>query len=88
MYQQLLPNLFQSPDDYYQRWIYGSIVRLVRFFSIFISLMLPALYVAVTSFHTSIIPTKLAYSIAASREGVPFPAFVEAIIMEVVLHFY
>lgn len=82
-----MPNLFQSPDDYYQRWVYGSVIRIVRFFSIFISLLLPALYVAVTSFHTSIIPTKLAYFIASSREGVPFPAFVEALIMEVSLAF-
>ncbi|AWI07628.1 spore germination protein [Clostridium drakei] len=82
-----LPNLFQAPDDYYQRWINGSVVRLIRFFSIIISLILPPLYVAVTSFHTSIIPTKLAYFIAASREGVPFPAFVEALIMEVSLAF-
>ena len=79
--------MFQSPDDYYQRWIYGSIIRLVRFFSIFAALMLPALYVAVTSFHPAIIPTKLAYFIAASREGVPFPAFVEALIMEFSLAF-
>lgn len=80
-----LPNLFQSPDDYYQRWMHGSIVRFVRMLSIFIALTAPALYVAITSFHTNIIPTKLAYAIAASREGVPFPAFIEAIIMEVFL---
>lgn len=78
-----LPNLFQSPDDYYQRWIYSSVVRIIRFIAIIASVIMPALYVAVTSFHTGIIPTKLAYFIAASREGVPFPAFIEAIIMEV-----
>ncbi|MBU3127392.1 spore germination protein [Clostridium tagluense] len=80
-----LPNLFQSPDDYYQRWMHSSMVRFIRMLSIFTSLMAPALYVAITSFHTDIIPTKLAYAIAASREGVPFPAFVEAIIMELFL---
>jgi spore germination protein len=80
-----MPTFFQTPDDYYQRWIYASTMRLVRFFSIFLALLLPALYVAVTSFHTSIIPTKLAYFIASSREGVPFPAFVEALIMELSL---
>ncbi|WP_446898282.1 spore germination protein [Clostridium sp. LBM24168] len=79
----IMANLFQSPDDYYQRWIYSSAIRIIRFLSIIISLIMPALYVAVTSFHTGIIPTKLAYFIAASREGVPFPAFVEAMIMEV-----
>lgn len=80
-----LPNLFQSPDDYYQRWVYGSTTRLLRLIAAFISLIAPALYVAVTSFNPSIIPTKLAYSIAASREGVPFPAFIEALIMELSL---
>lgn len=80
-----MPNLFQSPDDYYQRWVYGSTIRIIRFISIIISLIMPSLYVAVTSFHTGIIPTKLAYFIEASREGVPFPAFIEAIIMEVSL---
>jgi spore germination protein len=60
-------------------------IRFVRMLSILISLTAPALYVAITSFHTDIIPTKLAYAIAASREGVPFPAFIEAIIMELFL---
>lgn len=80
-----LPVFFQSPDDYYQRWAYGSMFRIIRLIAVFMSLVLPALYVAVTSFHVSISPTKLAYFIAASREGVPFPAFVETIIMEVSL---
>ncbi|MDP4087898.1 MAG: spore germination protein [Bacillota bacterium] len=78
-----LVSLFQSPDDYYQRWIFSSVIRFIRFFAIFISLLLPALYVAVTSFHTIIIPTRLAYTMAATREGIPFPAYVEAIIMEI-----
>ena len=78
-----LPQFFQSPDDYYQRWMYGSLTRLIRAFAIILAVVLPGLYVAVTSFHTSIIPTKLAYSIAAAREGVPFPAFVEALLMEI-----
>lgn len=82
-----LPNLFQSPDDYYQRWISSSVVRVIRILGIILSIIMPALYVAVTSFHTDIIPTKLAYSIAATREGVPFPAFVETIIMEISLAF-
>lgn len=77
-----LSNLFQSPDDYNGRWLNASFVRLIRVFSILLSLILPSLYISVTSFNTYTIPTKLAYSIAASREGVPFPAFVEVILME------
>ena len=81
----IFANFFQSPDDYYQRWIYSSSVRIIRMLAILISMLATPLYVAITSYHTSIIPTRLAYSIAASREGVPFPAFIEAIIMEISL---
>lgn len=81
----IFANFFQSPDDYYQRWIYSSSVRIIRLLSIVISMLATPLYVAITSYHTSIIPTRLAYSIAASREGVPFPSFIEAIIMEISL---
>ena len=65
----------------------SSLVRVIRIISIFLSLTLPALYVAITSFHPAIIPTKLAFFIAASREGVPFPAYIEALIMEVLFAF-
>lgn len=82
-----LPNLFQSPDDYYLRWINTSLVRIVRLTAIIIALILPSIYISVTSYNPNIIPTELAYSIAASREGVPFPAFVETLIMEVSLYF-
>lgn len=49
----------------------------------FISLVGPAVYIAATTFHQEMIPTKLAVIIAAQRESVPFPAFVEALIMEI-----
>lgn len=74
--------LFKSPEDYYDRWLIGSLIRLLRFVSAFISLFLPALYIAMVSFHQGLIPTKLALSIAGSREGIPFPALAEALIME------
>ncbi|MEK3796743.1 spore germination protein [Peribacillus sp. FSL H8-0477] len=78
-----LLSLLQSSEDYYQRYILGSAVRLLRYFYVGISLLLPSLYVAVLSFHQEMLPTKLIISISTSREIVPFPAIVEAIIMEV-----
>lgn len=80
-----LPTFFQTPDDYYTKWMVASILRLLRFISSIFSILLPSLYIAITSFHTSIVPTRLAYAMAASREGVPFPAYVEVIIMEISL---
>jgi spore germination protein len=77
--------LIQSPEDYYERWMIGSLIRILRYVAAFISLFLPALYIALVSFHQGMIPSKLAFSIAASREGVPFPAVVEAFMMEITL---
>lgn len=77
-----LNSLFQSPEDYYDRWIIASTLRFVRYAAGILSVMLPAIYIAVTSYHPGILPTKLVLSIAASREGVPFPAIIEAILME------
>lgn len=73
----------QSAEDYYQRAVYASLLRVLRFASLFISLLLPSLYIAVSTFHRDMLPTSLLISLAAQREGVPFPAFVEAFAMEV-----
>lgn len=75
--------LFRSPEDYYGRWHIGSLVRSLRYLSAFIATFLPAIYIAMVSYHQGMLPTTLALSIAGSREGVPFPAFIEALIMEV-----
>ncbi|MDK2918637.1 MAG: spore germination protein [Candidatus Petromonas sp.] len=80
-----LPMFIQAPEDYYERWAYSSLVRVLRYFFAFIALFLPSLYVALVSFHQGLIPTRLMISIAAGREGVPFPSLIEAFIMEVTL---
>lgn len=77
--------LLQSPEDYYDRWIPGTLLRILRYFAAFISLFGPSLYISFISFHQGLIPTKLALSIAQSRAGVPFPSLIEVLIMEVSL---
>jgi len=76
-------SFFQAAEDYYQNWIISSLIRMLRFLGISLSLILPSLYVAVTTFHQEMLPTPMLISIASQREGVPFPAVVEALIMEV-----
>jgi len=74
-------SLFQSPEDYYERWYITTMIRVLRLLAAFFAMTFPALYVAMTAYHPGMIPTKLALSIAATREGVPFSATIEAIIM-------
>lgn len=73
----------QSSEDYYQRYDIASFVRLIRYASFFVSMLLPSLYIAITTFHQEMLPTTLLISLAAQREGVPFPALVEAFLMEI-----
>ncbi|MNN10854.1 Spore germination protein A1 [compost metagenome] len=58
-------------------------MRLIRFISFIILLLGPSVYIALTTFHYEMIPSLLLVSFMAQREGVPFPAFVEAMLMEV-----
>lgn len=71
----------QTSEDYFLRPYQASLLRLIRFFSFSISLLLPSLYVALTTFHHEMIPTVLLISMAGAREGIPLPAMVEALIM-------
>lgn len=74
--------LLQSPEDYYERWIPGTFLRVLRFMSAMLALLAPALYVSFISFHPGLIPTKLVLTIIETRTGVPFPSIIEVLIME------
>ncbi|MCA1062791.1 spore germination protein [Rossellomorea sp. AcN35-11] len=76
---------FHSAEDFYQRWDIASLIRILRVFSLFVSLLGPSLYIALSSFHQEMLPTNLLISLAAQRQGVPFPALIEAILMEITL---
>lgn len=78
-------NIFEmthSPSDDYLRVPYANMARVIRLFAMFVSILLPALYLAVTLYHHEIVPTYLLYSISASRENVPFPSLVELLLMD------
>ncbi|RXI99838.1 spore germination protein [Anaerobacillus alkaliphilus] len=70
-------------EDYYQPFLMGSFIRMIRYLSFLIALLLPSFYVAVITFHHEMIPTQLLISIITQREGIPFPAVIEALLMEI-----
>lgn len=76
------PQLLTSSEDYYNRYPWGTFVRIMRFITLNVSLLLTAFYVAITTFHPGMIPTPLLLSIASSKEGLPLPTLVEALMME------
>ncbi|MGM0904884.1 MAG: spore germination protein [Bacillota bacterium] len=74
----------QAAEDYYERFLYSSFIRWNRFLLFNVALFLPSLYVAITTFHSQMLPTSLLLSFAGAREQTPFPTFVEAFLMEIV----
>ncbi|WP_261381532.1 spore germination protein [Paenibacillus cremeus] len=76
-------SLFQSPEDYYQRYMISTFIRWLRYLFLAIALLLPSAYIAILTYHQEMIPTSLLLSIAKSRENIPFPALVEALLMEI-----
>lgn len=76
-------SLLQAAEDYYQRFWIGTVTRWLRFSFTLISLLFPSLYVAVITFHQEMVPGALLISMASSREAVPFPALIEALLMEI-----
>jgi len=75
--------LLQSAEDYYQPFIAATWIRWIRFVFLTTSLLLPSFYIAITTFHPEMIPYSLLISVSSSREVVPFPALMEALMMEI-----
>jgi len=71
----------QSSEDYYTRSISSSLLRTIRIICFYVSILLPAIYVALLGFHQSVLPLNLLLTISASQEGIPFTPFVEALFM-------
>lgn len=76
---------FQSVDDYSNRWIIATFLRLLRYLALITTISLSAVYIAIVSFHYEVLPLDLLISIGESRAKVPFPPIVEAFLMELAL---
>ncbi len=70
--------MLQAPEDYAKHYVDVSVTSLIRYSAALITLLLPPLYIAITTFHPEMLPTDLALSIIASKQGVPFPTYAEA----------
>ena len=77
----LFVDYFKAPEDWYGNSINVSITRMIKYIAFFISILTPAIYVALITYNQEIIPTDLLISFSVQRDGVPFPAFIEAFMM-------
>lgn len=77
----LFVDFFHAAEDNYQLPLNISATRLLRLLAFFITILTPALYIALTTYDIKLIPSQLLISIATQRQGVPFPTAVEVITM-------
>ncbi|WP_368987211.1 spore germination protein [Caldifermentibacillus hisashii] len=70
-----------SMDDKYLPFGVSKFLKVLRYFGLFICLLLPGVYVAVTSYNPEVLRSELAFSVAGSRVGVPFPSFIEVLFL-------
>jgi spore germination protein KA len=75
---------FQTPDDYNFRWLFSTLIRWIRFLASLLTMIMPAMYVALSTFHQEMIPTPLLISMAAAEDATPFPAVFEVFIMGII----
>jgi spore germination protein len=74
---------FQAPDDYYLNKYFVNFTRVLRWSAFFIATFLPGIYVAIITYHYGMIPTLFVFRLAVARAGVPFPTYLEVILMMV-----
>ncbi|WP_276357100.1 spore germination protein [Cohnella caldifontis] len=76
---------YQTVEDYTERFLLMSAIRLARLVALIFSLIFSSLYVAIISYNPELIPTEFAVAVAGGRAGVPFPAIVEVLVMEITM---
>ncbi len=81
----VLPAFFQAGDDYTHLPPVALFLRFLRLIGWLAGLTLPALYVSLNSVNPDVIPPPLAMVLAASREGIPYPALVEVLFMDLAI---
>lgn len=76
---------YQTTEDYSSRFLMGSFTRIARMLALVFSLIFPSLYVSFISFNPELLPTEFAVAVAGGRAGVPYPAVIEVLIIEIAM---
>lgn len=77
--------MFISVEDYYNRWTTASLLRMLRFFGFFLTIMITPMYISALTFHPEILPYELLLNLQESRSKVPFPPLFEVLFIELII---
>lgn len=77
----VFPEHFQSAEDYYVDPAYAWLNRFLRISGFTASLLILPVYLSLVTFHQAYMPLSLILSIAKARQDVPFPIFLESLLI-------
>jgi hypothetical protein len=80
-------DFFLSSEDYIHNAPIAFFIRGIRLIGYFTSLLLVPIYVAITTFHYEALPLELLFIVTESRSQVPFPPFLESVLIILILEF-
>jgi len=84
-YAIILPVTFfdfmHAVEDHYESIWMTKLLIILRYSALFITTTLPGLYIAILSYNPEIFKVQLTFSLVASRSIVPYPSFIEVLIM-------
>lgn len=72
---------FQSMDDYTQHPLFASFIRIIKYISFFVSLLLPGLYVAIGTHHVEMLPSAMLLSFINAERSAPLSLTAEALLI-------
>ncbi|PFH87645.1 spore germination protein [Bacillus sp. AFS088145] len=76
---------FRAADDFNFRWFFGVFFFCLRILAFWIAVLLPSIYIAITTYHSNILPVSIFYTLKLSIENVPLPPLIEAFSMIIIL---
>ncbi|MCB2352835.1 spore germination protein [Clostridium estertheticum] len=86
-YPAIFMQFFQAEEDYTERTLVASFVRLLRILAAIIVVTLPSIYLTLIKFNVELIPIKFVAPIVQSRVGIALTPFLEIMAMEMVVEF-
>lgn len=81
---KLFPESFQISEDYYNRFYFYSVIRLLRWLAYAASIVVPGLYIAITTYHQEILPSNLIMIMSAVERNTPFSSGFSMLLMIIV----
>ncbi|KIL51181.1 spore germination protein [Jeotgalibacillus campisalis] len=77
--------LFVPTEDYYNRWTTVTLLRALRFFGFFVTIILTPTYISALTYHPELLPFELLLNLQESRDRVPFPPVIEVLFIELII---